>query len=190
MRSAEEGEIWRKLSKRNHASAPTVSDITLSKLAGFRDASFSMENGFLCVCGGTGQGKTALLQVLERALGPGNDNSSNHVADRVKVAEVSMRVKFSEEEYSLSGTSGAYPLGVRLVDLWDRSFGPVKYFRDHDLTVLKEGITPVEIKGNVLADISAAASKRYDKVIVFEIEGENEDVLPFFEVSENGIAYD
>lgn len=190
MRSADEIELWKKITKRNSSSAPSIEEVNLRNLAGFRDASFQFENGFICVCGGTGQGKTALLQVLERALGTGHDSPGRRIADRVKAAEVALTVRFAEDQYSLSDTSPAYPLGFRLVDLWDRTFGPLRYFRNQDIDVLKEGITPIEIKGELLNNISAASSKRYDKLIVSEIEGEYEEIIPYFEVIENGVAYD
>jgi len=58
------------------------------------------------------------------------------------------------------------------------------------MDVLKEGITPKELSKELVEDISAACHKKYDLILVFEVEGEDEEIFPFFEVIENGLQYD
>lgn len=191
MRYAKANVLWKNIAKRNHASAPSVDAITLSNLAGFKDDTFETENGFVCVCGGTGQGKTALLQLIQRALTSSDEGRvPKHMPARVEIADVAVKIRFAENEFSMTGAAGEYPAGVQLIDLWDRTFRPLKYFRRQNIEILKEGITPTEFGAELVEDISAACSKRYDKIVAFEVEAEDDEIIPFFEVAESSLQYD
>lgn len=64
MRLAELQKVKLDLSKRTREAASLIELVEIRDLPGFVDAALQPDTGFLVICGGTGVGKTALLDLL------------------------------------------------------------------------------------------------------------------------------
>src|SRR5687768_8799100 len=63
-------DLRRALEQRNPNAVPCIRSLAFSQLPGFADASIEPNASFLAICGGTGVGKTALLELIYTALAP------------------------------------------------------------------------------------------------------------------------
>lgn len=197
MRLAEIGRLRKNLEERHKNAAPCIAEFGFRNLPGFADATVTPGTGFLAICGGTGLGKTALLELFQRALGSETAGQDRPKLDRLGAANVSISVTRGEDDYRIdrpaTGVSAVdaagYPAGVHLVGLSDRTFDAPAYFRSMDISTLKDGVDGVEFDVKERDALSAICRKEYSKIVFFEVEGPNGEIVPLFELEESGSAY-
>lgn len=192
-------DIMRAISKRSLAQSPRLSSITVSSLAGFDVVDIQPEFGFIAICGGTGVGKTALLETIFAGLAPISSLPEILKDERLAGATIKITISSADGKYTgdrlISVDHGGinidgYPAGVKLIQLVERTSVPETYFIDKDITVLKEPISPSSFDETALSLVSMICKKEYASISVYEIEAEGDQIIPLFEVVESGKAYD
>lgn len=198
MRAAKVADLRRALDKRRPDQAASIREIKFKDLPGFADATLRPEAGFLSICGGTGLGKTALLELFRLSLEPRIAGQTGPVRKRLHNATVEIEVRHPDGSYARTSIAGlpapaddeGYPKGVQFVGLAQRTSDLQMYFDDADIDVLKEGIDPINLADAELASISAVCRKSYGAAKIYEIDYEGDLVIPYVEVQEGGDTYD
>ena len=198
MRLAEIEDWRRRLAKRDPRAGPILEIIEINELPGLEALSFEPQTGFLAICGGTGSGKSAVLQLLHTALSALPVGQAPLAGPRYRQTSVRVRATAPGVDFDRTISVGqatvealdGFDQGAEFIGLSDRTSNLTTFFNKSDVEVLKEGITPSEFDADQLASASSTCRKDYEKIAVFEIEGPDDRIYPFFEVTEAGKTYD
>lgn len=198
MRTARSADLRRALERRNPQQAPFIRQVKIENLPGFADATIEPRTGFLSICGGTGIGKTALLELFRLSLEPQTAGAAGSQPRRLQTAAVEIEVSHPEGVYARRSTVGApapsddegYPSGLQFVGLAQRTSDIQLYLEDADLEVLKESVDPISLSNSELAAVSAVCKKSYSSGKIYEIDYEGDMTLPLVEVVEGMHSYD
>jgi hypothetical protein len=189
-------DFARALEKRAKASSPILSSLAIRNVPGFADTTITPSIGFLAICGGTGVGKTALLDLLYYALCPHPD-ASGKGSMRLTGAEVEVAFDFPGSNYIRAlkivdglDESPGYPQGVTLLDLAKRATDAQSVFVNSNISVLVDGLSSYDLGESTTSLISHVCRKAYDKITVFETEGMGDEIIPFFKVISGTLCYD
>ena len=196
MRKAEIDDIRRRIEKRHANAAPSFELIKVDGLPGFDDFKISPASGFLAICGGTGVGKSALLELIFTAISDGRRETVSK-SGRLNGSSVSVTIRHKdgvfERSTSIIGEESSlqeeYSHGLRLVGLRERTEQIKADFEHEEIEIIKEGVSPFNLEQEILKIVSFACQKEYAEVRVYEIELENDKIVPFFEVKEGNIVY-
>ncbi len=196
MRIAELGRIRNALAKRHKDSAPAIESLELKGLPGFIDSKLNLGLGFLAICGGTGVGKTAFLELVYSALCATGDPAPRNT-DRLSGCTISLAitclgqsftVNYTVEDQSEAVRSG-YPHGARLISLEGRTILIQQNAASQDYGVVTEGLDFIEVDRKTRSTLSLICMKSYTAARYREIEV-GSIFFPFFEVEAEGIRYD
>lgn len=196
MRLAELAALQEKLASRHPNAAPRIKKISLQGLPGVRDLDLRLDTGFLAICGGTGTGKSALIEAIYSSV-KGEDDPQAFAAKRLEGTAYEIVVDTPDARFVRSGTLGGqdeaqddYKPGARLVSLADRTSTLQQAFSELDLNVIKDGVSPVEMNDADREALSLVCGKHYQSVIYYELEIREGITAPFFEVVESpAMAY-
>lgn len=196
MRQARIADLRRQLSMRHSNAAPRITLLRLEGLPGFANVELAPNTGFLAICGGTGLGKSALLEAIRLIAEPVSIGIQQG-SDRLSGATITATIEHQGQEYRRSRTAGiptadddGFPNGIAFVGLADRTTVVQSYFRDLDIDVIKTNSEPIEVGRADLANLAAICRKEYESAQIFEIDGAGDEVLPFIEISDGGVKYD
>jgi hypothetical protein len=197
VRLARLGDLRRALEKRNLASAPRLKRLKFSNLPGFDDSLIEPNTGFVGICGGTGVGKTAILELVCAALEPHEEGVELEVRSRLGTAQVDITIETSNGEYQSSTSPGEKPQSDRvgypdfeLARLETRTSYLKDFLNEGDLEVLKEGVDPYSLEEATVDIISGICRKPYKEIRIYEIEIDSGEFAPFFQVTLPEISYD
>ena len=195
MRLAELTRTLGKLSERKSDTAPALKLLSFDSLPGFAKTSVSPGVGFLVVCGGTGVGKTAILELIWCAVRSSYDPPARNL-ERLGSASFGIDIASPEGGYKFQGTvkknpnaSDGFPAGARFVGLEMRTADIQTALKQYEYDVLKEGAGDQELDKDMLALLSMICGKRYLAAKVFECEIEG-GFIPVFEILTDGVGYD
>lgn len=196
MRWAELASLQKSLASRNSAAAASIDSFEFSKLSGVADASLEPTSGFISICGGTGTGKTAVLETIYYSLSSDDDPLPPSM-DRISGTSFAASASYLNNVYQRSGTvddiaerGEGYPPGVRLVTLDVRTSFIQRSFLDNDVEVLKEGVSSTQLDSPTVNALSLVCRKSYNSILYYEVEVEDGIYVPYFEIDESGLIYD
>lgn len=199
MRRAELDDIKRRLQERHTKAAPNIRTLKIRNLPGFGDLQLTPESGFLTFCGGTGSGKSALLEAIFCALGARLDGAAPSTSQRLIGGSVAVSVEHSEGTYvadvDLTGLSGSdeegYDRGAHLVTLAERTYELQKRYFSGDIEVLKADIDAFELEQEFIKLASYINRKSYSKILIWEVDAEGDKSLPYFQITDtDGLTYE
>lgn len=196
MRLAKLDDLCKSLKKRNNA--PRLARFKFSNLPGFGDTTLEPDKSFLAICGGTGVGKTAMLEVLHSALEPLTAGVGPKKGARFAAATVDVIIANGEDKYEVARTIADEPdadhdgwqPGVHLIRLETRTSYLPNHLSDANVALLKEGVEPSQLDKITIEIVRDACRKPYTAINVWEVEPEGGRTVPFFEVTLEGVAYD
>jgi ABC-type lipoprotein export system ATPase subunit len=192
-------DLKRGIEKRSAEQSPHLTSLHINNLIGFEDIAISPKTSFVAICGGTGLGKTALLDLIYAGLLPAAALGSLPRKARIEGAELRVTISSANTKYERRLKVGEAPQdesgdgflsGVKLVDLIDRTSLPQTYFLDQDIQILKEGLTSTVFDDELRDAVSMICRKEYTSVSVYEVEDEADHTIPLFEVVESNASYD
>lgn len=194
MRLAELNKLREDLSSRHKAAAPSIESFRIKNLSGFADCVINPKGGFLVICGGTGVGKTTLLELLYSSL-RGEDDPAPRNMSRLSGAFAEVNVAFPAEMkgnyrgiFTLDQAPAGVQTGVRFVGLEARTAEIQFALADEDFDVLKEGAGRKFFDRSLVDLVSLVCSKSYDRISFYETEIGDRNV-PIFEVEMDGLIY-
>lgn len=195
MRFAEIGKLREDLQKRHHEASPTIDALEFESLPGFSDSKIYPKRGFLVVCGGTGVGKTTLLELFYCTL-RGEDDPDPRGIERVSRATARISISFPREvnesyhgTFSADKKNVAVPKGVRFVAIESRTADIQRYLSINEFAILKEGSGAIKFDDDLVDLVSLVCSKKYSSINVYESEIEDK-IVPIFEIESDDINYD
>lgn len=198
MRPVDLERLKKKLEKWSDASVPVLAKLEIAGLPGFLDISTEPKVPVLAICGGTGVGKTALLEMLSAALQPAPANETIGGRERLRGATCTVTVtREGAEPFVRSVTAGevsgeeseGFPGGVTFIGLADRTSNISDFLEDVDVEALLEGAAPVALSAEELGVVSVICGKAYTRATFVEVERQDDLSFPFFEVEEGGVTY-
>lgn len=199
MKLASLSDLRRALEARDRESVPCFRVLEFSNLPGFVDAKIELNATFLAICGGTGVGKTALLEVIYSALAALPEKDVLRPAQRLGSAEATLKVSYPGGEYNrtlklneLEENWPGFATEVQIIGLGDRTSDLQSRFcgKDVDVDVLKEGVPSSEFTQEAREMVSMICQKNFTRVVVYETEGEEDRVAPLFEAETATGTYD
>lgn len=196
MRRAKLDDIQRRLRERSPQSHPRLTRLRVEGLSGFEDFEITPGTGFVTFCGGTGSGKSSLLDICDVAAGYQWSGERRSHSARLEGVSADIELSSSEGAFSATGrldqVAGADKEGydsVLLVGLAERTYGMQSRVLFYDISSLKEGVTPYELEQELVDFLSYVCRRNYSKVTIWELENEDGDVLPYFELHESSGHY-
>ncbi len=198
MRLAEIEDWRRRLGRRGIGTAPSLNLLEITGLAGLADVALEPKLGFVAVCGGTGTGKTALLRVIHAGLSPERQGKILLPQPRFAETVVKLQVAYEDDVFARETRVGVaaasdgdgHEKGSRFLGLSDRTAFPSSFFEKSDVAIIKEGVTSSAFSDPDLAVVNAICRKEFSEIKVYEVDGPDDTVLPFFEVKEQELSYD
>ena len=197
MKLAKLNDIKRGLEARTADDAPSINSLVLESLPGFVDASIQLQTAtFLAICGGTGVGKSALLELFYHLLSSTEPNVPSLRLGNCKGAiQVSMRDQTFSRSLTVSPDGSTNvdvgaPPRCTIVGLADRTSVAQSFFRTSDIDALKEGVAGRELPENLKSIVAYICRTTYNKITFFEIEYQPDSIMPFFEAICDGATYD
>lgn len=195
MKLAKQSDLRRALEQRNSPNIAKITALNFSGVPGMADADLIVSSDHLAICGGTGSGKSAILSLMHLCL-----TGENDVVDtphRLTGATASISVSLMGQTFHGSATVGSddrqkigYDPKVSLLSLNNRT-GDVESFLSHnDPCVAKEGVNGSLFDTELVSLVSAVCRKDYRKIEVFEIETDNDKIIPYFEITTPTYCYD
>lgn len=196
MRLAELADIRRRIADRDRRAAPVFDLIEFENLPGFETVSIQPRVGLLAIRGGTGVGKTAVLELIYAGLRSSDDIAPPN-AKRIEGARIQISVSLGDVTYQGDRspneegivTANGYEPGVDFIESDVRSSYIKVAFLENDIQVLKEGVDAKEIDKKILQALALICGKNYDSAHFYEIEVADR-TIPLFEIVNSGISYD
>lgn len=198
MRLAALAKLEDTLDKRGGADIPLVERLTITDLPGFSNVDLSPSAATIAICGGTGAGKTAVIELLNHALAGTGEADAKSDKARFTGVTVSIRVSVSGNVFERSGKIGEpfpadpYAAGSTIVRISDRTDFPISVFRNPsvDLEALIDGVDSYLFEDDVREMLGHVCRRDYSQIEVFEVEAEGDTIIPYFRVTSAGCSYD
>lgn len=196
MKLAKLSDYERGLRARSYKDVPSLTSFEFSNLPGFADGKLSINATFAAVCGGTGVGKTAILELMFAALtGQTFDNIlSKRLGDATASIDFNSPAGVISSSISLNQSANKLDsilyTEAYFVGLNERTSDAQRFIIETNLEVLKEGVDGYFMDITALSLIAIACRKSYKSIKVFEMEGVGDRIIPFFEVEVVGGNYD
>lgn len=199
MRFAKALDVWRGLYRKQFQSK--ILGLEFSNVLGLGSGRLSFSGGITVICGANGVGKTTLLNAL--LLSIKNIPEPLPYSIKNRFSNSSLVVSVSENGNANSYTKNGIVNGVEIaseinyVESANKSSRLIDFFSSlSDKQEILETFGSVEYDAEELNLLSYVTGKSYESCNVYEIDdfGENEvigfeDVIPYFQVLENGISY-
>lgn len=200
MKRAASIDLRRKIIKRNKKNCPIFRSIKIEGLPGFGRIELKPQSGLLAFCGGSGVGKSSVLRALALALCAFDDPVLAYDDPRLGSFKASIVVEHGEDVFcreiqvgvSDTGPREGFKPEIKLVTLYHRTEDLLLAFENDKSANIVAPYEPKSFTQEQLNLASRALGKKYEEVLVYEIEDEDneESILPFFAVKEGGISYD
>lgn len=190
IRTAKVPDIWRKIDKNNYRYY--LDSVNLNGILGITEP-INFQKGIFTICGLNGVGKSTVFTAIKDILGI---NISIRDRNKIKDIEVTGILKDGNTDIVLKNSEGK-----RLVDFANGDF-LLEYIDFQKLIQVNSFIDQPNFnelidqhEDNVfntedIASLNYIVGKTYDSVVLREIEVEDENVIPYFQVECNGLKYD
>lgn len=193
MKLAKLSDFARGLRARTGKDVPCLTSFEFSDLPGFVDGKITVKATYAAVCGGTGVGKTAILELMYTSLTGLNHKSTP--SPRLGNAKASIKFDHPEGKHENSIETSALVKNMAetnayFIDVSERVSDAQRFMGDIDIEVLKEGIDSYDLDINLASLISLTCRKKFDYLRVYEIEGASDLITPYFEVKVGALTYD
>lgn len=197
MKLAKLSDFRRALESRNLGTVPCLRRLAFQQLPGFADTDIEPNASFLAICGGTGVGKTALLELIYSALAPLPEPHPIRPSPRLGIAKADVRVTFPDGAYerhldleNLEEEWVGFAPEVQIIGLGERTSDLQSLFCAQDVSVIKEGAASFELSDEIRSFVSMICRKEFSRIVVYETDTGNDSAAPFFEVEISGVTYD
>lgn len=194
MKLAKLNDLRRALEARTKSDAPSVDLVSFKDLPGFENAAVPLDATFFAICGGTGVGKSALLELLFQLLAW---EDSRDPSMRLGSCEARVNVTLRDQSYTSSLAVGTLTLtstgptpNCSFIGLADRTSTAQDFFRSSDIETLKEGVAGRAMPDKLKDTIGYICRNSYNVITFYEVEFQPDRILPFFEVERDGVHYD
>ncbi|MEZ2718013.1 ATP-dependent nuclease [Niallia circulans] len=190
IRSAKVPDIWRKVERNSYKYY--IESLNLNGVLGINEP-ISLKKGIFAICGLNGVGKSTVFTAIKDILGM-------HVReqDRIKIKgiEVQGNVKEGNKDIVIKNENGH-----RLVDVisnevileeidYMKLIELNKFISQPNFNELIEQYDDNIFDENDLKHLNYLVGKIYDSIVLREIEVEDDVIVPYFQVSCNGLEYD
>lgn len=193
MKLAKLEDLKNALEKRTVNQAPRIDALSFADLPGFEDTSLELNATFLAICGGTGVGKSALLELLHKCLAW---ETSPPASPRLGACKADLRVTLGDKSYDgkanlLENTCEVTgePPTCFFVGLSDRTTVPQNFFRITDIAVVKEGVDGRAFSDRTISLLSYICRNDYKSILFYEIEMQDGIICPYFEIETKNSQY-
>jgi len=185
----------RALDNRKRNSVPCLTAFEFSNLPGFADSKITANATFAAICGGTGVGKTTLLELMYSAL-TGQTVEKDHSARlglskaQIKFGHPNGDLDHSIDVSTLNHEHVMEPENAVFIGLPERTAYIQRAFADTEVEILKEGVASYPLDDKLLALAALICRKEYKSILVYETEVAQDKVVPFFVVEVGTTCYD
>ena len=199
MRFAKVLDVWRGLYRKQFQSK--ILGLEFSNVLGIGSGRLSFSGGITVICGANGVGKTTLLNALLLSIKNIPEPLPQSIKNRFSNSNlvVSVSENGNASSYTKNGVIDGEGVASEIyyVESANKSSRLIDFFSSlADKQEILETFGSVEYNAEELSLLSYVTGKNYESCHVYEIDdfGENEvigfeDVIPYFQVLENGISY-
>ena len=195
MRDAKFGDILRRLHREGRRIA-RIRKIEFEGLLGFANGSVEPASPIVAICGGTGSGKSALLEAISYSLDP--TSHDNHASlERLRDAKINIAVDTPAGTYTCSSDLAAATRvevgeapAVSILRLEDGVSSEARFSSDVDLDALLDGVDKQDLDKIQLEMVSHICGKAYTSISVHEVEVDAGRIVPFFKIAVDATEYD
>lgn len=200
MKRAAARDLRRNVFKRNNKNCPIISHISLKNVAGFQDIEIHPNSGMIAICGGTGVGKSSLLQVMSLLLSTPSHGRRFRPENRYGSFTATIEVDQGKSKFSrqlvvgeiVEQSNKEFQPEVLLLTLYDRTDDLLAAFEDFGENDFIEAYEPKSFSPLQLSMVSRAVGKQYSKIYSYEIEDNDHDdvFIPYFIAEDGNTTYD
>lgn len=190
IRLAEVGDIWRKVD--NNSYQYNIKSLNLNGILGINE-DIEFKNGIFAICGLNGVGKSTIYTAIKDILGLKiNDNDKN----KLNNTSVSCVLKNGNKDIKISNIENNRLLDLIEGDmtLIDVDFNKLielnNFFSQSNFHEFVDQYEENNFEDIDIEELSYLVGKTYDSVTLREIEVNDDFIVPYFQVSCNGLQYD
>jgi predicted ATPase len=199
MRDARIRDYWRRTFRRVYPIK--VQRFSFESLSSFSDGYITFSNGITVLVGGNGVGKSTLIAAIVEVLSKGSQAHGIDRYDRLSGSKINALVNVSQAERVIGmetngsgdriSSGGPFEGSVSWLDPSAFSQSCVNQIRgDTNFADLLDPVSPAELSGEELEDISYLVGKRYSRCQMFEIgDYGGREVFPYFTVTVSDEIY-
>lgn len=186
--------LIRAFENRKNVEAPRFKKIKIGQLPGFRDFEISPNSDFVAICGGTGTGKTALLELLYAGLGYEHllpEREQNRLGEAKLELELQCGAVLHKRSFDTASPNADLetPIIISLLDLGRRTVSPLLYFKQKGSESVREGSDRTVINERYVDLCSYICRKDYKEISFIEVDDEDQR-YPYFFFKTSKTEYD